>query len=96
LIVESEIGHGAAFIIDLPAIEELPSIMKTARLTENEQPLTKKAGKMVADDEAAVRMLIDKVLTQIDYLVPGGVVLNAANRGAIINYVGLFRRAGGS
>jgi len=68
--VESEFGHGANFVIELPLIYAYPSEIKsTTPLTETRHSQKKNGKILVVDDEACVRVLLEKVLTQMGYSV---------------------------
>jgi CheY-like chemotaxis protein len=70
LNVESEFGHGATFIVEIPIIESLPSEVKTVSPTAKvEKLITKKGRILVVDDEPGVRALLEKVLTQSGHSV---------------------------
>jgi CheY-like chemotaxis protein len=70
LNVESEFGHGAIFIVEIPIIESLPSEVKTVSPTAKlEKLITKKGRILVVDDEPGVRALVEKVLTQSGHSV---------------------------
>jgi signal transduction histidine kinase/CheY-like chemotaxis protein len=65
LSVESKIGNGTTFTIDLPASPEKPAPQApmVARLQAGTERL------LVMDDEAALRKLLDAVLTKLGYEV---------------------------
>jgi len=68
--VESEFGHGATFIMDMPIIETLPSETEAATPRGTDQPLAAKQGRiLVIDDEARVRTLLEKTLTRAGHAV---------------------------
>jgi CheY-like chemotaxis protein len=70
LNVESEFGHGAIFIVEIPIIESLPSEVKTVSSTAKvEKLITKKGRILVVDDEPGVRALVEKILTQSGHSV---------------------------
>jgi nitrogen-specific signal transduction histidine kinase/ActR/RegA family two-component response regulator len=70
LNVESEFGHGAIFIVEIPIIESLPSEVKTVSPTAKlEKLITKKGRILVVDDEPGVRALVEKILTQSGHSV---------------------------
>lgn len=67
--VESEFGHGATFIMELPIVKS-PPVETTTSNQIKVQPLLKKNGRiLVVDDEPGVRALLENVLTQIGYSV---------------------------
>jgi CheY-like chemotaxis protein len=59
LNVESEFGHGAIFIVEIPIIESLPSEVKTVSSTAKVEKLITKKG----------RILVEKILTQSGHSV---------------------------
>ena len=65
LSVESEPGNGTRFTIDLPASQERPS--PQAPIVTRVQSGTERL--LVMDDEAALRKLLDAVLTRLGYEV---------------------------
>ena len=68
--VESEFGHGANFIIELPIIESLPSEADVQPPTAATKPANMKKGNiLVVDDEPGVRILLSRVLTQMGHKV---------------------------
>jgi PAS domain S-box-containing protein len=68
LSVESEFGRGANFIIELPLPCSSPSEIEIVTPIVKVQSSEKKIGKiLVVDDEPAVRILLEKVLTGIGY-----------------------------
>ena len=70
MTVESESGHGATFIIELPIIQSLPSEADVGTPTAKVKPKATKKGKiLVVDDEPGVRALLEKVLTQSGHSV---------------------------
>jgi CheY-like chemotaxis protein len=70
LNVESEFGHGATFIVEIPIIESLPSDVKTVSPTAKvEKLITKKGRILVVDDEPGVRTLLERVLTESGHSV---------------------------
>ena len=70
LSVESEFGRGANFIIELPLPCSSPSEIEIVTPIVIAQPSEKKIGKiLVVDDEPGVRILLEKVLTNIGYSV---------------------------
>jgi CheY-like chemotaxis protein len=78
--VESEFGHGAAFSVEIPIVEEAPieAVMKN-KMTQKQQPLKKSGRILVIDDEPGIRVLLEKALTPEGYLVdviadPGAVL----------------------
>jgi CheY-like chemotaxis protein len=65
MTVESEFGHGATFIVEIPIIETSPSEAETTTPTvKMEKHKTQKGRILVVDDEPGVRALLKKVLTQ--------------------------------
>ena len=69
MIVESEFGHGASFIIELPIVESPPVEITTSNQIEVQPPLEKSGRILVVDDEPGVRALLEKVLIPIGYKV---------------------------
>jgi CheY-like chemotaxis protein len=70
LNVESEFGHGATFIVEIPIIESLPSDVATSTLESKVEPAAIKKGKiLVVDDEHGVRTLLERVLTESGHSV---------------------------
>jgi PAS domain S-box-containing protein len=70
MTVESEFGHGATFIVEVPIIEVLPSEVEAATPSVKAQPEAMKPGKiLVIDDEPGVRALLGKILTQSGHSV---------------------------
>ena len=68
--VESEVGHGAAFIIELPVIEiPLPSVAAASPVVKPKPTVTRKGKIMVVDDEPVVRSTLAKVLTRMGHTV---------------------------
>jgi PAS domain S-box-containing protein len=68
--VESEFSHGANFIIELPIIESLPSEADVQPSIVATKPANIKKGNiLVVDDEPGVRILLDRVLTQMGHKV---------------------------
>jgi CheY-like chemotaxis protein len=68
--VESEFGRGANFIIELPIIESLSSEADVQLTPVKSKPNETKRGKiLVVDDEPGVRILLEKILTQMGYTV---------------------------
>jgi len=70
MTVESEFGHGATFIVEIPIIETSPSEAETTTPTvKMEKHITPKGRILVVDDEPGVRALLEKVLTQSGHSV---------------------------
>ena len=68
--VESEYGHGATFIVELPIVEALPSEVETTiPVIKEEKAITNKGRILVVDDEPGVRALLDSVLKKVGYSV---------------------------
>jgi PleD family two-component response regulator len=68
--VESEPGHGATFIIELPVITSFLSETEALSPVAKEMAAAMKKGRILAvDDEAGVRILLEKVLTQNGHTV---------------------------
>jgi PleD family two-component response regulator len=68
--VESEYGHGATFIVELPIVEALPlEVETTISVIQEEKTITNKARILVVDDESGVRALLDSVLKKAGYSV---------------------------
>ena len=68
--VESEPGHGATFIIELPITEILPSVTDASNQTAKVNPAATKKGKiLVVDDESVVRGVLHRVLTRMGHSV---------------------------
>jgi len=68
--VESEVGYGAAFIIELPVIEiPLPSLAAASPVVKPKPTVTRKGKIMVVDDEPVVRSTLAKVLTRMGHTV---------------------------
>ena len=87
MIVESVSGPGATFIVELPVVDALPSGPETTGMLTKIQSSPEKSGRiLVVDDEPGVRALLDKVLTQIGYVVDtisdAGIVMDKLNTGA--------------
>ena len=84
--VESEFGHGATFIIDLPLKEEPPSSAETILPRVDKLPLTRKSGRiLVVDDEPIVRILFEKTLRlagySLDTIADARIALNKIKTG---------------
>ena len=70
MYVESEFGHGATFIIELPIVESLPAETDAQLAPVKAQPADSKHGKiLVVDDEPGVRILLERVFTQMGHTV---------------------------
>jgi PAS domain S-box-containing protein len=70
MTVESEIGRGANFIIELPIIESLPSGDDALLPPEKAKLIGAAHGKiLVVDDEPGVRILLERVFTQMGHQV---------------------------
>jgi CheY-like chemotaxis protein len=68
--VESELGLGATFIVELPVVDASPPGHENTCVITEIQPSPVKSGRiLVVDDEPGVRALLEKVLTQIGYTV---------------------------
>jgi CheY-like chemotaxis protein len=68
--VESESGHGATFIIELPIVESVSLETDVVTPPAKVKPAIMKKGKiLVIDDEPGVRALLEKVLTQSGHAV---------------------------
>jgi PAS domain S-box-containing protein len=67
--VESEFGHGATFIIELPIIEEPPAEDVINKINQGQLALIKSGRIMVVDDELPVRTLLEKVLAPMGYSI---------------------------
>jgi CheY-like chemotaxis protein len=68
--VESEYGHGAAFIVELPVEEALPAETVTpVEAVQTVQREHKKGRILVVDDEPGVRILLDRALTRDGHTV---------------------------
>jgi PAS domain S-box-containing protein len=68
--VESESGLGATFIVELPVVDAAPPGPENACAITEIQPSPEKSGRiLVVDDEPGIRALLEKVLTQIGYIV---------------------------
>jgi PAS domain S-box-containing protein len=68
--VESEFGHGATFIIEIPIVESPPVEITTSNQVGTVKSTAVKKGKiLVVDDEPGVRALLEKVLIPIGYQV---------------------------
>jgi PAS domain S-box-containing protein len=68
--VESEFGQGANFIIELPIIESLPSAPDILLPPEKTKLTATAHGKiLVVDDESGVRILLERVFTQMGHQV---------------------------
>jgi PAS domain S-box-containing protein len=68
--VESEFGRGANFIIELPIIESLPLETDVPVPPVQSKPAETKHGKiLVVDDEPGVRILLERVFTQMGHQV---------------------------
>jgi CheY-like chemotaxis protein len=68
--VESEIGNGATFVIELPINEALPPEIETTSPTTQAQTTVKKNGRiLVIDDEPTIRELLEKALTRVGHSV---------------------------
>ena len=84
--VESEFGHGATFIIDLPLKEDPPSSAETILPRVDKLPLTRKSGRiLVVDDEPIVRILFEKTLRlagySLDTIADARIALNKIKTG---------------
>ena len=70
LNIESEPGHGATFIIELPITEVLlPETDATSPMVKEKPAATKTGRILVVDDEPGVRTLIEKALTRTGHSV---------------------------
>ena len=68
--VESEVGKGATFIVELPMVEALSAEEETATPTPEVKPLAAQNNKiLVVDDEPTIRELLEKVLTRMGHKV---------------------------
>jgi len=67
--VESEFGCGANFIIELPIIESLPSASDVLPLEKVKLTGTEHVKILVVDDEPGVRILLERVFTQMGHQV---------------------------
>jgi PAS domain S-box-containing protein len=68
--VESEPGHGAQFIIEIPITEALPPKVDASSPVAKVRPTSTKKGRiLVVDDEPGVRDLIEKTLTRTGHSV---------------------------
>jgi PAS domain S-box-containing protein len=68
--VESEIGNGATFVIELPIIEAAPPEIETTSPPTQAQLSTKRNGRiLVIDDEPTIRELLEKALTRVGHSV---------------------------
>lgn len=83
--IDSEFGHGATFIIELPIVESPPVTITTSNQIKVYSALEKSGRIMVVDDEPGVGTLLEKVLTQIGYAVDiiteAGIVMDKLNAG---------------
>jgi PAS domain S-box-containing protein len=90
--IESEVGHGATFIIELPVIES-PSIETTTsnQIGTVKSTATKKGKILVVDDEPGVRALLEKVLIpigyQVDTIIDAKIALDKIDSGAIYDVI---------
>jgi PAS domain S-box-containing protein len=90
--VESEPGHGATFIIELPVITSFLSETEALSPVAKEMPAATKKGRILAvDDEAGVRTLLEKVLTQnghtVDTIGDASQALDKLEAGAVYDVI---------
>jgi CheY-like chemotaxis protein len=70
MIVESESGQGATFIVELPFVDASSPGTENTVMPAKIPPSPAKSGRiLVVDDEPGIRALLEKVLTQIGYTV---------------------------
>jgi PAS domain S-box-containing protein len=70
LIVDSQFGHGATFIVELPILEAMPKAEETIVPAVQAPPLVTRKGKiLVVDDEAVVRGVLQRVMTKMGHSV---------------------------
>jgi len=63
--VQSEPGHGAIFVVEIPIIESLPLDETKPLLSEVKLGANKKIKILVVDDESAIRELLEKLFKQM-------------------------------
>jgi len=68
--VESQFGHGANFVIELPVVESLPSGADSLEHAAKPPAVAAKPGRiLVIDDEPGVRILLERVFIQMGHNV---------------------------
>ncbi|MGB8829876.1 MAG: PAS domain S-box protein, partial [Dehalococcoidales bacterium] len=68
--VESQFGHGANFVIELPVVESLPSGADSLEHAAKPPAVAAKPGRiLVIDDEPGVRILLERVFIQMGHTV---------------------------
>ena len=92
MTVESEFGHGATFILELPIVEVLPSEAETTMPIIQEEKTTANKGRiLVVDDESSVRALLDSVLRRVGYSVDtiadAGKVMDMIDAGTVYDVI---------
>ncbi|HTR42235.1 MAG TPA: ATP-binding protein [Pseudomonadales bacterium] len=82
IIVESQLGQGATFLIDLPMVEDSPAVAQTLAPAEKEKlnPIEGHGKRvLVIDDEAAILQLVSESLRrsgfQVDTVADGATAL---------------------
>jgi PAS domain S-box-containing protein len=98
--VESEFGHGAAFTVEIPIVEETPIEADMKNKIIQKQPYLEKSGRiLVIDDEPSIRVLLEKSLTLDGYLVDvvadAGAALNKLDAGGKYDILLLDMRMAG-
>ena len=82
--VESELRHGATFVIELPITENSPVETETTNPLTLSQPSVKKDARiLVIDDEPSIRQLLEKSLSRAGYSVD--VITDASSTVEIID-----------
>jgi CheY-like chemotaxis protein len=90
--VESEFGHGATFILELP-LHEPPQLEDATQMRQaKETPTVNKKGRiLVVDDEPGVRELLSKVMKEmghsVDVISDAGSAMEIIDAGTIYDVI---------
>ena len=90
--VESEVGKGATFVVELPMIEALPGEEETPAPASRIKPVVAHNARiLVVDDEPTIRDLLEKVLTKmgfrVDLTADAGIALDKIHAGEIYDLI---------